>query len=59
MQSLHKTLEIKLIHPFLLDIVQFLYNVNFVFWTDSNEESEKDKIDANELQRLYCSSDIP
>lgn len=43
----------------LLFLVHFLYNVNFMFWTDSNVKSKKDKIDASELQRLDYASDIP
>lgn len=42
-----------------MGIVQFSYNINFMFWTDSNEESKKDKINVSELQRLDYGSDIP
>lgn len=58
-QSLHNILEIKLIQPFLLAIVQLSYDVNFMFQTNSNEDSKKDKNDANELQRLSYGFDIP
>lgn len=56
-QILHKVLKVNLISPSLLDIVQFSYNVNFMFRTDS-DDSKMDENDANELQGLYYGSDI-